>query len=72
MSDAKEMHAKANEWMSVKRELKTACADVNVIRKRLKTIESDLVQLMTTNHTETVDVNGKTVSRSRGVGSKDI
>lgn len=72
MSSMTEMRSKANEWMTVKRELKSASAEVNGIRKRLKTIESDLVRLMTTNHTEEIDVDGKKVSRSKGVGSKDV
>ena len=67
-----DMRAKANEWMTVKRELKEASSEVNGIRKRLKTIEADLVRLMATNHTEEVEVDGKKVSRNKGVGSKDV
>lgn len=72
VSTVTEMNTKANEWMKVKRELKSASAEVNGIRKRLKTIESDLVRLMTTNHMEEVNIDGKKVSRSKGVGSKDV
>lgn len=72
VSTVTEMNTKANEWMTVKRELKSASAEVNGIRKRLKTIESDLVRLMTTNHMEEVNIDGKKVSRSKGVGSKDV
>lgn len=72
VSTVTEMNTKANEWMQVKRELKSASAEVNGIRKRLKTIESDLVRLMTTNHMEEVNIDGKKVSRSKGVGSKDV
>ena len=67
-----EMKAKANEWLTVKRELKTLGTEVCGVRKRLKLIEADLVTMMTNSHTESINIDGKEVSRNKGVASKDL
>lgn len=67
-----EMKAKAAEWLNIKRELKTLGVEVCGVRKRLKLVEADLVKMMTHNHTETIDIEGKKVSRNKGVASKDL
>jgi hypothetical protein len=66
------MQKKAAEWLSVKHEMKDLASQATAVRKRLKTIESDLVSMMTTEHTETIDIDGKTIQRSRGLGTKDM
>lgn len=67
-----EMKAKANEWLTVKRELKALGTEVCGVRKRLKLIEADLVTMMTNSHTESINIDGKEVSRNKGVASKDV
>ena len=62
---------KATEWLKVKRELKTLGTEVCSVRKKLKTVEAELVKMMAVKHMESVDVNGKTVSRNQGLASKD-
>ena len=65
-----ELKRKAREWMSAKAEIKALSSEASQLRKRLKLIETDLVQIMCDQTTEEVEVDGKVVRRARALCEK--
>ena len=68
--DNSELKRKAREWISAKAEIKHLSTEATQLRKRLKLIETDLVQIMCDQTTEEVEVDGKVVRRARGLCEK--
>jgi predicted nucleic acid-binding Zn-ribbon protein len=66
------MKRKATEWLTTKGEVKALSGQMAALRKRLKSIETELVSLMVEHQLETIDMEGKKITRGRTVGSKDI
>ena len=70
MPASEELKRKAREWITARQEIKAISAEATQLRKRLKLIEGDLVQLMCDHSTEDVEVDGKHISRARAVCEK--